>query len=325
MESHMVAAGEVVLVPVGELRPNRHNSRTHTKKQIRQVANSILRFGWTSPILVDEENVILAGHARHLAAQQLGYGEVPVIVVSGLNGAEKRALALADNKIAANAGWDRKLLAEDLGELLTQLPECKLDIEITGFEVSEISSLLGDIARSESNPVDRVPPSKTKRVVSPKTKEVSRIGDLWELGRHKLVCNDVLSAKDVERLAGTWSAALVVTGDLPIERFDGQRLREGGNPTGGCGDMSAVQFLQFLCNSPSLGTKYSVTGTTNFLLVDWPQLGEVLAAGSMLAPRYADVAIHRWQTHTQRDAILAASGQTFASVAALRGKSRSTP
>jgi ParB/RepB/Spo0J family partition protein len=102
---------EIRLVSLGKLRPNQRNSRTHSKKQIRQIANSILRFGWTYPILVDENNTILAGHGRYGAALQLGLREVPVILLSGLSDAEKRALALADNKVAANAGWDRKLLA----------------------------------------------------------------------------------------------------------------------------------------------------------------------------------------------------------------------
>jgi hypothetical protein len=112
---------------------------------------------------------------------------------------------------------------------------------------------------------------------------------------------------------------------LPIERFDGQRLREGGNLAGGCGDMSAVQFLQFLRNSLSLGTEYSVTGTINFMLVDWPRVGELLAAGLVLAPRQADVAVRHWQAFTQRDAILAATGQTFDIIASLRAESGGTP
>ena len=101
------------------------------RKQLR-------RFGWTYPILVDETDQIIAGHGRYEAAILLGLQEVPVSVVAGLNETEKRALALADNKIAANAGWDRKLLAAELGELASLLPECNLDIKITGFAAPEI-------------------------------------------------------------------------------------------------------------------------------------------------------------------------------------------
>jgi ParB-like chromosome segregation protein Spo0J len=108
---------KVTLVSVRKLRPNKRNARTHPKQQIRQISNSYRRFGWTNPIIIDENNAILAGHGRYQAALQLGLRQVPVIVVGGLSDAEKRALALADNKIAANAGWDRQLLAEELGVL----------------------------------------------------------------------------------------------------------------------------------------------------------------------------------------------------------------
>src|ERR1700738_2924732 len=122
MESPVSAPREIVLTSVRKLLPNKRNSRTHSKKQIRQIANSIRRFGWTYPILVDETGLVLAGHGRYAAALELGLREVPVIAVSGLSDAEKRALALADNKIAANAGWDRKLLAAELGDLAALLP-----------------------------------------------------------------------------------------------------------------------------------------------------------------------------------------------------------
>jgi ParB/Sulfiredoxin domain len=128
---------EIVLISTHRLRPNKRNARTHSKKQIRQIANSILRFGWTYPILADENNEILAGYGRNQAALQLGLREVPVIVLSGLSDAEKRALALADNKIAANAGWDRQLLAEELGELAQLLPESPV---LTEFEIVDVRS-----------------------------------------------------------------------------------------------------------------------------------------------------------------------------------------
>jgi ParB-like nuclease domain len=321
----MLAPRKVVFVAIGKLRPNPRNSRTHTKKQIGQVANSILRFGWTYPILVDEKNVILAGHARRLAAQQLGYREVPVTIVSGLSNAEKRALAIADNKIASNAGWDRELLAEELGELSSLLPECKLDLEITGFEGPEIHSLLGDVANSEINPADHVPSSKTKPVGPHKTKAVSRIGDLWELGPHKVLCGDALSAKDLGRLAGTQSAMIVMTGNLPMRRFQGHGLRNRGNLAQGSGEMSSAQFMHFLRSSLSPGTKSSVIGAINFIVVDGPHAGKPLAAGSLLAPRYADAAVRRWQAHTRRDAILATTRQTFDHVAAVRSKPGRAP
>jgi len=105
------------MMPLGLLKPNPRNARTHSKAQVKQIATSIRTFGWAAPIVCDEDHTILAGHGRYMAAQQLGYREVPAIVLFGLSEAKRRALALADNKIAANAGWDRERLAEELAAL----------------------------------------------------------------------------------------------------------------------------------------------------------------------------------------------------------------
>ena len=193
----MSAPRHIKLWSIRKLRLNKRNPRTHSKKQIRQIAKSIQRFGWTQPILVDENGVIIAGHGRYEAALLLGLREVSVIIVSGLREAEKRALTLADNKIAANAGWDRKLLAEELGELAKLLPESNLDLEITGFEGPEITHLLGDFADPEVDPAE---------VPSAEETAVSKAGDLWELGPHKLSCGKARSLADVDAIVLQWQA-----------------------------------------------------------------------------------------------------------------------
>src|SRR5258708_37920292 len=139
------------------LRPSSRNGRTNPKKQIEQIANSVRRFGWTYPILIDEQGNILCGVGRWLAAQKLGLAKVPVVAISNLGDTEKRALALADNKISANAGWDRTILAAELGELAGLLPEIDLSIEITGFEAAEIDGLMGDLVDPELDPADTLP------------------------------------------------------------------------------------------------------------------------------------------------------------------------
>jgi ParB-like nuclease domain len=259
-----VSAREIRFVSIRKLRPNKRNSRTHSKKQIRQVANSILRFGWTYPILIDENDIILAGHARYEAALLLGLQEVPVIVVSGLSDAEKRALALADNKIAANAGWDRKLLSEELGELAKLLPECNLDLEITGFEPAEIDSLLGDLVDPELDPADEVP--------APKKQAISKMGDLWELGPHKLLCGDALSATRVGGLMGTECATMVITDppyNLPIKRVQGRGSVKHRDFAQASGEKSPTQFIRFLRAVFSLAAKHSVSGAIHFVFMDW--------------------------------------------------------
>jgi ParB-like chromosome segregation protein Spo0J len=205
----------VKLVSVRKLRPNKRNPRTHSNKQVRQLAKNITRFGWTQPILIDECGIILAGHGRYQAALLLGLREVPVIVISGLSETERRALALADNKLAANAGWDRKLLAEELGQLANLLPEFNLDLEITGFEAPEIATLLGDFAGPEADPGDRAR--------SPQKKTISKAGDVWRLGPHRLSCGKARSLADVDAAVRRWQtfakrdAILESTG----QRFDG--------------------------------------------------------------------------------------------------------
>jgi len=169
-------------VPIGTLKLNPRNARTHQNKQVKQIADSINAFGWTAPIVLDENSMILAGHGRYLAATRLGQKNAPVIVKIGLSDTQKRALAIADNKIASNADWDRAQLAAELGELATLLPECNLDLQITGFEAAEIDSFMVDHVDPEQDPTDEIPPLKAVAV--------SQRGDCWRLGHHRLYCGD---------------------------------------------------------------------------------------------------------------------------------------
>jgi ParB/Sulfiredoxin domain len=175
-------ASAVESVDVSELRPPWRNARIHSNKQIRQIANSIRQFGWTSPIVTDENKQFIAGFGRFKAAEQLGLRKVPVIVVTGLSEVEKRALALADNQVAATAAWDSAVLAAELGELAVLLPEYDLSIDITGFEPAEIDALKSTLVDLEEDSADRSPELIKK--------PVSRTGDLWLLGGHRLVCSD---------------------------------------------------------------------------------------------------------------------------------------
>ena len=173
------------MVPITNLRPFGKNVRIHSRKQIRQIADSISRFGWTFPILADETGQILAGHGRYEAAKFLGYREVPVLTLVGLTEIEKRAYVLADNKIAANAGWDRAALAAELGEIAKLLPEINLDIEFTGFDAAEIDGLMSELVDNESEPDDAP--------LEIGAQPVSRCGDFWILGQHRLLCGDACS------------------------------------------------------------------------------------------------------------------------------------
>lgn len=264
----------VTMVPVGKLRPNPRNARTHSKKQLRQIANSIDRFGWTYPILIDEAGIILAGHGRFQAAKLLGLNEVPVITVSHLSEAQKRALVLADNKIAENAGWDRQILAAELGELAGLLPEIDLSLDITGFEPAQIDSLMGDLVDREDDPADEVPALAGEAV--------SRRGDLWALGSHRLLCGDATNAADVKTLMGGELAAMVFTDppyNVRIASIQGRGDIKHREFVAGSGEMSRDQFEKFLADSLGLAAMHSAPGSLHYVCMDWRHMGELLSAG----------------------------------------------
>ncbi|MDH5528253.1 MAG: site-specific DNA-methyltransferase [Nitrospirota bacterium] len=187
---------------VDSLVPYIRNARTHTDAQVAQIAASIQEFGWTNPILVDGDNGVIAGHGRLLAARKLGLETVPVIELSHLTDAQKRAYILADNKLAENAGWDDELLAIELGEL----KDADFDLGLVGFDEDELARLLGDAVETheESNVGDDTAPE-------PPEQPVSRPGDLWILGNHRLLCGSSTDPGDVAKLMDGQKAALFAT------------------------------------------------------------------------------------------------------------------
>jgi hypothetical protein len=175
--------------PIEALKPYPRNARTHSKKQIREIADSISTFGWTNPVLVDGSGGIIAGHARVEAAKLLGLEKVPTIGIEDLTEAQKRAYILADNKLALNAGWDEVILAEELEGLLAT--EIDFGIEVTGFSIPEIDSLIeGLVPVEDGDPLEDILPDEGP--------PVSRVGDLWLLGPHKVLCGDALKAECYE-------------------------------------------------------------------------------------------------------------------------------
>jgi ParB-like chromosome segregation protein Spo0J len=153
---------QVHVVPIDRIKPNPRNARTHSRKQVGEIADSIKAVGWTVPILIDEQQRLIAGHGRLEAAKTLGLKTVPTIMLRGLSDAKRRALALADNKIAENAGWDRELLAAELPELTELLIEEGLDISLTGFLPVEIDQLTVDFEDNAADPGDEVDPAWLK-------------------------------------------------------------------------------------------------------------------------------------------------------------------
>jgi ParB-like chromosome segregation protein Spo0J len=187
----------VSAVALDRIKPNPRNTRTHSKKQIRHIADSIQAVGFAAPVLIDESGVLLAGHGRLEAAKVLGLKRIPAVVVEGLTEARKRALLLADNRIAQSAGWDRERLADELLTLPELLAADGLDIAVTGFEPAEIDALLVDFEDDASDPADDIDPAFLSAPA------VTRQGDLWQLGKHRLLCGDAREAQHLARLMGS--------------------------------------------------------------------------------------------------------------------------
>ncbi|MEO3416470.1 ParB N-terminal domain-containing protein [Roseovarius sp. CAU 1744] len=192
-------------IHINELTPWARNARTHSKKQVRQIAGSIETFGFTNPVLIDERRTILAGHGRVAAARELGMSEVPCLRLDHMSAEEKRAYVLADNKLALNAGWDEDLLAVELGALMSA--DLDFDVSVTGFSIPEIEGVLEAVAPEEpGNPDDDVMPADAAARVAP--------GDIWQLGRHRLICGDALDA-DIVGVLMDGAEARMVFSDPP--------------------------------------------------------------------------------------------------------------
>lgn len=253
------------------LSPPHRNPRTHSARQIEQIAASIREFGFLNPILVDEASTILAGNGRVEAARKLGLSKVPTLLVGHMTAAQKRAYVIADNRIAEKAGWDRSLLSLELEELQT----LGFEVELTGFSTAEID-LMGDQASKDeaSDPDDVTPLAKAEAI--------SRTGDVWSLGRHRLICDDALNRTTYDALLGDEIAQMVFTDPPYNVKIRGhvsssKRIahREFAMASG---EMSSAGFVRFLGKVFRLLTSFSIEGSVHFVFIDWRHAGEMLEA-----------------------------------------------
>lgn len=260
---------------ISALRPYDRNARTHSKKQIDQIASSIQRFGFTNPVLISADSQILAGHGRVEAAKKLGHVEVPTLMLSQLSEAERKAYVLADNKLALNAGWDQEILALELQGLI----DLGFEVEVTGFSLAEVDFVIDGVSEGRDDlpdaPEDALPELGTRAVTAP--------GDLWQVGRHLLICGDAREPDNYDRLLGSQKVDLVFT-DPPYN------VPIGGHVCGlgkvqhrefamASGEMSESAFTQFLVDALSPAAKSCRDGAIAFVCMDWRHMGELLAAG----------------------------------------------
>ena len=267
---------QIELMAVKNLRPYARNSRTHSQKQIRQIARSIERFGFCNPVLVDDQLQIIAGHGRVEAAKLLKKEVVPVVRLSHLSEAEKRAYVLADNRLAEKAGWDREILAIELQALVDE----GFEIEQTGFEMAEVDLILEEA--QEAAPASQ---SAEDQVALPAEGALacSRLDDLWCLGNHRLLCADARESAAYQTLMQGEKAELVFTDPPYNVEIDGHvsglgkvKHREFEMASG---EMTRSEFTNFLTTVFTQLVANSTNGSIHGIFMDWRHMEEMLVAG----------------------------------------------
>jgi len=260
--------------PTHSLRPYARNARTHSPKQIKQIARSIERFGFNNPLLIDDGDQILAGHGRLLAAKQLNMKTVPCVRLSHLTEADKRAYVIADNRLAEKSGWDNEILAIELQHLV----DIGFDVDLTGFEPAETDLIIEGIGEESEQPENHVPAGSDGPVVS-------RLGDVWLLGKHVLVCGDSTEAATYRHLMADERAEFIFTDPPYNVRIDGHvsglgriKHREFAMASG---EMSEDQFTAFLSKVYALLCQFSNDGSIHQICMDWRHTREMLAAGDV--------------------------------------------
>jgi DNA modification methylase len=263
---------KITYQPVEKLKENPRNARTHSPRQIKTIANSIAKLGFNNPVLVDGSNTIVAGHGRVAAAKLLGLRSVPTIRLDHLTPDQLRAYVVTDNRLAELAGWDNAILAIELQHLLTV--DGDFDISICGFEIPEIDLIL-------SSDGDK-PDADDIFTVASAEQTVTKSGDLWLLGKHKVICGSAIEQKSYVELMPNRKANVVFI-DAPYNiSIDGNVSGKGAihhrEFVMGSGEMNEPEFIAFLGDSLRLLARYSTCGSVHFLCMDFRHVGELLAA-----------------------------------------------
>src|SRR5262245_5819561 len=278
----------VQVLPISQIKLNPRNCKTHPSKQIRQIANGIVAFDFINPLIVTEDGTLIAGEGRYRAAQLLGLATVPVIVLAGLSPARQRALAIADNKIAENSGWNRERLAIEIPELNGLLEAEGLDVSILGFEPVEIDQLVTDFEDDPADPGDGIDPKWLE------DSAVSKSGGLWMLGAHKLLCGDARSAADVARLMRHCRADMAFL-DVPYNVRIGGVVGRGRTRHSefamASGEMSSADYIRFLGITLNAAVSVSREGALHYVCSDWRHIAELMAAAKPVYGETINVAV----------------------------------
>jgi DNA modification methylase len=265
--------------PVRELKASSRNARTHTPKQIQQIAASVREFGFLAPILVDETGTILAGHGRAEAAKLLGMERVPTVPVHHLSPERKRAFMLADNRLAQLSSWDEDVLAVELKELSAL--DLDFHFEVTGFDTPDVDRM--------DHPVQVPAVAETVAEPDRKVPAVSALGDLWILGDHRLLCGSAVLSGSYERLMGGDRAQMIFADPPYNVAIDGHVCGLGSVKHAefqmASGEMSENEFIDFLTTTMRLMANHSADGAIHFICMDWRHMSELLSAGNSVYGR----------------------------------------
>jgi len=265
---------QAITVPVSSLKPYPNNPRKHTPKQIRQIADSILKFGFTNPVIIDKDDVIVAGHGRVEAAKLLGLVTVPAVRLEDLTPSDIRMYRFADNRLAEKSVWDDEMVSIELQNLVDD-PTVE-DVTLTGFDMAEIDIKLEGLSQPRKDPDDRVP-------ALPEGAPVCRLGDLWAVGPHRLYCGDATKSASYARLLGNRRAQMVFC-DLPYN------VKIGGHVSGlgkvqhrefamASGEMTSPEFADFMRKVFANLVAFSEKGSIHYQCIDWRHAAQMEAVG----------------------------------------------
>lgn len=276
----MVDKLTIEYIDISQIKPYPSNPKIHKNKQIQQIVNSISEFKFNNPILIDENNEIIAGHGRLLAAKQLGITEIPAIKLLHLTDAQKKAYRIADNKLTENGEWDFDLLKLEFAEIESLALDFSLDI--TGFDMADIDVILDSSLVDKEVKLDE----KTNAIPCiPENEIVSKEGDIWQLGKHKIICGDSLDKSTYERLMEDKKADMIFTDPPYNVKVDGHVCGNGKFKhkefAMASGEMSESEFQNFLANSFTLMKEFSKNGSLYYICMDWRHIKEIITAGSI--------------------------------------------
>ncbi len=261
----------VVEILITDLSPLNRRARRHRRKQIWQIAKSIEQYGFLNPILINDDNRVIAGFGRILAAKHLGMKRVPCIRLSGLSEAELRAYAIADNRLAELSGWDDDVLAQELSYIIDL--DINLDLTVTGFETPEIDLIIGDAALSV--PEQPIPPLNDGPAVS-------RFGDLWQLNDHRLLCGDSTDQQSYSQLLNAALAAMVFTDppyNLKVSGLVGKGQKQHREFAMASGEMTNADFTSFLRTVLGHCYQFGQDGSLHYVFMDWRHMQQLLTVG----------------------------------------------